>query len=223
MPEQRRDLARGRQRGRVVLRRDVYDTGPATVRLRPTEAFHVDLLAGDAAHHLRAGDEDASVAAHDHDVGERRAVRRAAGRRAEYHDDLRYPYRRANNRRVHDDDAVQREDALGQARAARVPEAEHGYAFANRGIDRVDDVAAALDAHRAAHLRAVGGVRDGRRTVDLAPRPEHARAVALHGQPQCAAVEEVAQPEFRVAMVDGVVDGRCAGLCGRHGDAFRGC
>ena len=46
------------------------------------EAQHVDVLAGDRADDVRAGDEDAALRGEDHDVGERRTVGGAAGGRA---------------------------------------------------------------------------------------------------------------------------------------------
>ena len=74
-------------------------------------------------------------------------------------------------------DGVERDDALGQPGAAGVPQAEHRHPLADGGVDRVDDVPAALGAHRAAHLGGVGGEGDRRRAVDLAAGPEHAGVV----------------------------------------------
>ena len=71
------------------LGEDVDDAGAAAVRLGTAEAQHVDVLAGDRADDVRAGHEDPALGAEDDDVGERGAVRRAAGRRAEHDRDLR--------------------------------------------------------------------------------------------------------------------------------------
>ena len=71
----------------------------------------------------RAGEEHLRVGAgHDREVAERRRVRRAAGARAADHADLRHVGQRlrAEDRAV----GVQRADALLQARAARVREAD---------------------------------------------------------------------------------------------------
>jgi hypothetical protein len=76
---------------------DVHDAGPAAVRLRSTEAQHVDVLAGDRPDDVRAGDEDPALGAEDHDVGQRRPVGRAAGSRAEHDGDLRDLARRARH------------------------------------------------------------------------------------------------------------------------------
>ncbi len=172
------------------------------MRLGAAEPLHVDLFAGDAADHLGAGHEDPAGLAHDHDVGQRRPVRGAAGRRAEHDRDLRHPAGRAHHRGEHLPDAVQRDYALGQPRAAGVPEADHRHALAYRRVDRVHDVLAALDAHGAAHAGGVGGERDRRRAVDFAPRVQHAGGVARGEQAQAAAVEEGPQPQLRIAMVD---------------------
>jgi hypothetical protein len=55
-----RELARPVQRVRVGLGDHVHDAGPAAVRLGAAEPFHVHVLAGHRAHHVRAGDEDAA-------------------------------------------------------------------------------------------------------------------------------------------------------------------
>ena len=161
------------------------------MRLGAAEALHVDLLAGDAADHLGAGDEDPAGAAHDHDVGQRRAVRGAAGRRAEHHRDLRHPAGGPDHRREDLADRVERDHALGEPGAAGVPQADHRHPLADREVDRVDDVPAALGAHRAAHPGGVGGERDHRRAVDLArARPARRSRPRPRDQAQRAAVEQ---------------------------------
>ena len=115
------------------------------MRLGAAEALHVDVLAGDRADHVRAGDEDPALRAQDHDVGERRAVRRAAGGGAEHHRDLRDPAGGPDHRGEDLADGVQRGHALGQPGAAGVPEADDRHPLAQRDVDRVDDVPAAVD------------------------------------------------------------------------------
>ena len=103
---------------------DVHDAGAAAVRLGAAEPQRVDVLAGDRAHDVGAGDEDPALRAEDDDVGERRAVRRAAGRRAEHHRDLRDLAGGAGHDREDLADGVQRDDALAQPGTAGVPEAD---------------------------------------------------------------------------------------------------
>jgi hypothetical protein len=210
-PEQDGELAGLGQRALVVLGGDVHDPGAAAVRFGTAEAFHVDLLAGDAADHLGPGHEDPAGLAHDHDVGQRRPVRRTAGGRAEHHGDLRYAPRGAHHRREHLTDGVERDHPLGQPRTAGVPEAEHRHPLAHGGVDRVDDVPAPLDAQRAAHPGGVGGERDRRRAVDLAAPPRHPRVVPGGDQAQGAAVEERPQAHLRITLIDDRPVGRRGG------------
>jgi len=69
------------------------------VRVRAAEALHVDLLAGDAADDVGAGDEDPPGRRQDDHIGQCGTVRGAAGRRAEHHGYLRDPAGRADVRR----------------------------------------------------------------------------------------------------------------------------
>lgn len=62
-----------------VVGDDVAHPGLLVVGLRPTERGHVDVLAGDAAHHVGPGDEHPAFRRHDDDVGQRRSVGGAAG------------------------------------------------------------------------------------------------------------------------------------------------
>ena len=145
------------------------------------EGFHVDVLAGDRAHDVRSGDEHPAAGRHDHQVGERRAVGGAAGGRAEHDRDLRHPAGRADHRLEHQADRVQRVDALGQPRAAGMPQPDDRHPLANRGVDGVDDVPAALGPHRAAHHGGVGAERDHarrRRSCRARRTPRSCRADA---------------------------------------------
>ena len=118
-------------------------TAPA-VGVRPAELLHVDVLAGHRPDDVRTGDEHPAGRAHDHQVGQRRAVGGAAGRGAEHHGDLRHPAGGAHHRREHLADRVQRRDALGQPGAAGVPDADRpGTRSRSARVDGVDDVPAA--------------------------------------------------------------------------------
>jgi hypothetical protein len=171
------------------------------VRLGAAEALHVDLLAGDAADHLGPGHEDPAGAAHHDDVGQRRPVGGTAGRGAEHDGDLRHPARRADHGREDLPDRVERDHALGQPGAAGVPQAEHRHALADRGVDRVHDVLAALGAQRPTHPGRVGGEGDHRGGVDLATGVEHPGVVTGSDQAQRAVVEERPQARLRIPVV----------------------
>ena len=106
------------------LGEDVHDAGAPAVRLGAAEPQHVDVLAGDRADHVGAGHEDPALRAEDHDVGQRRAVRRAAGGGAEHHRDLRDLAGGLRHHLEDPADRVQRQHALGQPGAAGVPQAD---------------------------------------------------------------------------------------------------
>jgi hypothetical protein len=167
----------------VVLGGDVHDAGPAPVRVGP-------------------GHEDPAGVAHDHDVGESRPVRGAAGRRPEHDGELRHASGRPHHRREHLAHRVQRDGTLREPGAAGVPQPQHRHPLPDRGVDRIDDVPAALAAHRPTHPGGVGGERDRRRAADLAAGRQHTRRVAPVEQPQRSGIEEGAQPHLRVAEVD---------------------
>jgi hypothetical protein len=137
----------------------VHDTAAPAVRLGAAETQHVDVLAGDRPDDVRAGDEDPSLGPEDDDVGERRAVRRAARRRAEHDRDLRDLARGLGHRLEDPADRVQREHALGQPGASGVPQPDDGDAVGHRAVVGVDDDPAADVAHRPAHDGRVGAER----------------------------------------------------------------
>ncbi len=137
------------------------DAAAATVRLGAAEALHVDVFAGDRANDVGSGDEDPTVGTEDDDVGERRTVCRATGGGAEHDGDLRDASRRPGHDVEDLADGVQRDDALGEARTAGVPQADDRDLVGQRSrVGRQDDLAA-LGSHRAAHDGGVGGEGDG--------------------------------------------------------------
>ena len=166
--QQRGEGTGGGERAVIVLCGHVHHAGAPAVRLGAAQALHVDLLAGDAAHDLGAGHEDATAAAHDDDVGQRRTVRGPAGGRPEHDRELRHPPGGADHRGEDLPDRVEGDHALGQPGAAGVPEADDRDPFPDREVDRVHDVVAAVGTHRAAHPGGVGGERDDGGAVDLA-------------------------------------------------------
>ena len=120
----------------LVVGGDVGDTRLLGVGVRAAEGLHVDLLAGDTADHVGSGDEHASLGRHDHDVGQRGAVRRAAGGEAEDDGNLGDAAGRADHRLEDEADGVQGFDALREARAAGVPEPDDRALRLEGGIDR---------------------------------------------------------------------------------------
>ena len=195
----------------------MHHAGLAAVRRRPAERLHVDQLAGHRLHDIRPGDEDPALRSHDHDVRQRRPVRGAAGGRAEHDGDLRDPAGRSDDRGEHRADAVQRLHALGQPRAAGVPQADHRDALAHRGVDRVDDVPAALVPHGTAHAGAVGAERDDLRAVDPAAHRPHPGRVGGVQALQRARVEQRREPHLGFPRVD-----RARRARRRHGGSSRG-
>ncbi len=174
----------------LVVGDDVAHAGLLVVGVRTAERRHVDVLAGDAAHDVGAGDEHPALRRHDDDVGQRGTVGGAAGGEADDHRDLRDVARRADHRLEDQADRVQRLDALGQPGTAGVPDADDRALLLDGGVVGVDDVRAALDAHGAAHDGAVGAERDGADAVDGAGGGQHAGAVTLVQQLDGAVVVE---------------------------------
>ena len=202
------------------LGEDVHDAGAAAVRLGAAEPQHVDVLAGHRADDVRAGHEDPALGAEDHDVGERRAVRRAAGGRAEHDRDLRDLAGGLGHRLEDPADRVQRQHALGQPGAAGVPEPDDRDPVGHRAVVGVDDDLAADVAHRAAHDGGVGAERDDGRAVDLADGGEHAGVVVGGDQLERALVDQRRQPLDRVARV--LLAGQLRGFAGRGASASVG-
>ena len=94
--------------------------------VRAAEPQHVDVLAGDRANHVWPGDEDPALRGQDHQVGQRRPVRRASGREAQHDGDLRDLARGLRHGVEDPADRVQRQHALGQPGAAGVPDPRIG-------------------------------------------------------------------------------------------------
>src|SRR3954454_12306521 len=120
--EQTDDVRGGLERVVVGLADDMNDTAAPAMRLRPTEPRHVDVFAGDAAHDVRAGDEHPAVRTEHDDVGQRRTVGGATGRRAEYDRNLWHLARGVRHGGEDATHAVERRRAFGQPCAAGVPD-----------------------------------------------------------------------------------------------------
>lgn len=123
----------------------------------------------------------------------------AAGGETDDHRDLRDVAGRADHGFEHLAYRVQRPHTFSQPGTTRMPDAHDGTLVFDGSVVGVDDVRAPLDAHGAAHHGAVGAERDGAHTVDGARRGQHSGAVTLVQQFHAAVVEEVAQPQQRIA------------------------
>jgi hypothetical protein len=128
----------------VVLGDEVDDARVRHVRVGATQRLGGHHLAGDALDDLRAGDEHLGLAGLDDEVGQGRAVGRAAGAGAADEGDLRHG---AGEHHVRVEDlavAGERVDALLHPRAARVVDEDEGGAGLERlqhdlgDLDRVD-------------------------------------------------------------------------------------
>ncbi|SLC95132.1 Uncharacterised protein [Mycobacteroides abscessus subsp. massiliense] len=173
---------------------DVAHTRLLVVGIGATQGGHVDVLTGDAADHVGPGDEHAALRRHDDDVGQGRAVCRAAGGEAHDHRDLGDVARGPDHGLEDQPHGVQGLHTLGQPRTAGVPDTHDGALLLDGGVVGVDDVAATLDTHGAAHDGAVGAEGDGPDSVDRARGGQHTRAVTLMQQLDAAVVEEGVKP-----------------------------
>ena len=102
------------------------DARLGVVRHRPAQLLEPDLLAGDRLDHVGAGDEHVrGLLDHEDEVGDRRRVHRAARARAHDQADLGDHARAADVAHEHVAVGAERDDALLDARAAGVVDADH--------------------------------------------------------------------------------------------------
>ena len=160
------------QRLVVVLGDEVHDARVGHVRVGAAELLGGHDLAGHLLDDLRAGDEHLRLPRLDDEVGQRRAVGRAAGARAADERDLRH---RAREHHVRVEDlAVAGEgvDAFLHARAARVVDEDERRAGLQRHLHHVGDLGRVdLAGRAAAHREVLAGEvdeapGDGRRPGD---------------------------------------------------------
>ena len=170
------------------------------MRLGTAEALHVHVFAGDAAHHVGTGHEDAALVGEDHQVGQRGPVGGTAGGGAEHHRDLRNLARRVGHGREHHADSVQALDALEDPGAAGVPQAQDRRAELDRVIVSGDDRLASGDAHGAALHPRVAGERHGWHVADAASAGQDAAVVGGQQEFEGAFVEQRLKPGLRIAL-----------------------
>ena len=182
------DLARHRERVRVVVGEVIDDAGGARVHVAAAERLGVDDLAGRRLHQRRPAEEDRALVAHDDRfVAHRGHVGAARGAGAHDHRDLRNAGRREPRLVVEDAAEVLavREHLVLQRQegAARVDEVDAGQAVLERDFLGAQVL---LDRHRV-----VGAALDGRvvrddqelAAVDAADARDEAggrRVVAVH-------------------------------------------
>src|SRR4051794_35007857 len=162
------------------------------MHLRAAELERGDALAHDLLHDGGAGEEHLRLGAgHDGQVAERGRVRRAAGARAADHAHLRHAgdRLRTEDPRV----GVQRADALLEAGAAGVREADDRHAELGGPVDRAGDRLAARLAERAALEAAVLRPRVDGPAVHAAAAREHAVADGGAHRLERAGVEQQLQ------------------------------
>ena len=137
-PKELADLLQARDLG---IAREVRDAGHRGVRVGAAERLHRDIFVRHRLHDVGPGDEHVRRAAHHVDeVGDRGRVHRAAGARPEDGGDLRHD---AGGQRVAQEDvgvAAERDDALLDARAAGVVEADHRRAVPHGEIHHLADL-----------------------------------------------------------------------------------
>ena len=173
------------QRLDVVVVGAVGDRGAGGVDLRAAEFLGGHRLVGHRLHHVRAGDEHvARVAHHEDEVGHRRRIDVAAGARPHDQRNLRDDAGREHVALEHLAIAAERRDALLDARAAGVEQADDRRAVLDRHVLDLGDLLRVRLAERAAEHGEILGENIDRAAVDGAPAGDHAVARNL-GLPPC--------------------------------------
>ncbi len=162
---------------------EVRDAGGGGVGQRAAQLLEGDRLVRHGLDHVRPGDEHIRrVLDHDDEVGEGGGIDRAAGRRPHDHADLRND---ARGQCVAEEDvrvAAEREDALLDARAARVVQANDRRAVLHRQIHDLADLFRVRLAQRAADHGEVLREDVHQAPVDRAVPGDHAVAQDLARQ-----------------------------------------
>ena len=195
--QEREQVARVVEAGLLVRGDEVRDARLGGVRRRAAELLERDLLAGDRLHDVGPGDEHVRRALdHEDEVGHHGRVDRPAGARPHHQADLRD---HARGLHVPPEDlgvAGERDDALLDAGAARVVDADHRAAELGRVIH---DLADLLGEHLRQRAAEDGEVL--REDEDLAAED---RPVAGHDRVAVRALLE--HPEVRLAVADVAVE-----------------
>ncbi len=178
----------------VVLEGAVGDAGLGGVDRGAAEFLGGDHLVGDGLHHVRPGDEHVGgVAHHEDEVGHGRRIDVAAGARP--HDDanLRDDAGGDHVALEHLAIAAERGDALLDARAAGVEQADDGRPRPHRHVLHLHDLLRVRLRQRAAEHGEVLGEQIDRAAVDGAPAGDDAVAgdlLRLHAELGGAVLDE---------------------------------
>ena len=195
--QKREQVARVLEARLLVGRGEVRDARLRRVGRRAAELLERDVLAGDRLHHVGAGDEHVRRALdHEHEVGDRGRVDRAAGAGPHHERDLRDD---AGRLHVPPEDLRvpgERDDALLDPRAARVVDPDHRAAELDRQVHHLADLLGEDLGQRPAEDREVL-----REDEDLAAED---RPVA--GDDRVAPRPALAHPELDLAVADVAVE-----------------
>ena len=181
--QQRADVV---ERVVLVVGQVVRDARAGVVRRRAAELLEAHVLAGHGADDVRPGDEHVRRAVgHDDEVGQRGGVHRAARRRAEDQADLRDDARGGDVAAEDLGELRQARDALLDARAAAVADADQRHAGAQREVHDLGDLLPVHLAERPAEDREVLGVdRDGPAVDRAVPDDDAVARDALGVEPE---------------------------------------
>ncbi len=139
------------------------------MRHRSTQFLLRDDLVGNGLHHIRAGDEHVgAVLHHEDEVGHGGGIDGAARARPHDQRNLRDDARRQHVALEHLGIAAERRDALLDARAARIVEADHGRADLHRHVHDLADLLRVPLAERAAEHGEILAEEEHQPAVDRA-------------------------------------------------------
>jgi hypothetical protein len=200
----REQLPQLRDARAVVGAGQVADAAAGGVGGGPAEVFLGHLFVGDGLDDLGAGDEHVARALDHHDeVGDGRRVHGAA--RAGAHDGADLGHDAAGQGVAQEDLGVARQarDALLNARAARVVQADDGGADAHRQVHQFADFAGVGGRERAAEDGKVLGEDADLAPVDQAPARHHAVAehlLLVHAEVGAVVGDEAAHFDERAGV-----------------------
>ncbi len=180
--QQRQEVAHLRDARLLVVVGEVADATRLGVHVRAAQPVLGDLLARHRLDHVRAGDEHLGrLTDHEHEVRQRRAVRRAARAGAEHHTDLRDDAGRPGVALEDAAVAGERRDALLDTGARAVVQGDQRGTGRDGHVHDLVDLRGMGLAQRAAEDPEVVGVDEDRTALHRAPAGDHTVGVRLLG------------------------------------------